>query len=81
MIFTPDEKSNVQYILPVQGNVKTLELVESILIKSQSEESNIVFDGPELDLLKTSILILDERCLISLQCLSLVKKILNTGER
>jgi hypothetical protein len=86
---TGKERFNVQYILPVQGNLKTLELVENILDRVKIKEIkdiesdnllNYEFTKEELTLMIESIKVLDESNKLNFQCLSLVKKILHEGE-
>jgi hypothetical protein len=76
MIFTAEEKNCFKYILPAQGNIKTLELVESIFSKVQGVEEEIKFDVMEKVLILQSIETLDQNHLIPFQCLPLVRKIL-----
>jgi hypothetical protein len=75
-----------QYLLPVQGNFRTLELIESISNKIQlsSEQSvdkekngniEIKFTDEEIKFLKEAINILDSQGRLNFQALSLIKKI------
>lgn len=75
MIFSSSEKICFQYILPAQGNLKTLALVESILSKANSENEEIVLTEIEIELLLASIDCLDKQCAITLPCLPLIRKI------
>jgi hypothetical protein len=83
------DRLQFQYILPVQGDLKTLELVESILEKikiTDGEDYNSLdlkvfeFKTDEIELIKNFIKILNDNKSIRFESLSLVKKILN-GEK
>lgn len=83
------ERTQFQYILPVQGNLKALELVESIFGKvkisdkdmsdtnkiDNDKELEIDFTKEEMKFMNDSIAILDEQGKLFFQSLSLVKKI------
>lgn len=79
------ETGSIPYVLPVQGSIKTLELVTSIVekinVKSKEAVSSddavaIEFEDDEIELMKLSIHALDEAQRLPLQALSLAKKIL-----
>lgn len=76
LIFTETEKKCFQYILPAQGNLKTLALVERILNKANGTSEDITFEKEELELLSASIDCLDKQCAITLPCLPLIRKVL-----
>ena len=82
------ERAQFPYVLPAQGSMKTLELVTSILEKitfETDEEARcedavtIEFEDEEIELMKLSIRTLDEAQRLSLQSLSLAKKILRSN--
>ena len=83
---TEKEKCQLQYLLPVQGSLKTLELVEQILVKADiqgkdAESDDIVkieFTDEEIDFLLQMIQVLDQAQKLSFPSLSFVKKIMNT---
>lgn len=85
MIIEKDEIAQFQYITPTLGNFKSLELVHSIheklkesaemLVKNQNTEIDIRFTDEELAILKNSISILDQAGQLSINSLSLIKKI------
>jgi hypothetical protein len=87
MILNSHEITQFQFILPAQGDIKTLELVESILNRLESidrkeivqKDIEIEFPNEEISLMKSMIAYLDENKQLSLQSLSLVKKILING--
>lgn len=75
-----EEILQFQYILPIQGDLKTLELVEKIINKVKIEAEKIEtirFEEEEIALLVDSIMFLDSQKKISFQSLPLIKKILN----
>ena len=81
MILSVKERLQFQYLLPVQGNLKALELVESIaqkiFITDESEKDReFVFEIEEIELLKNSISILDKNNQLSFQALSVIRKIM-----
>jgi hypothetical protein len=77
MIFSNEEREQFQNILPAQGNLKTLELVDSILKKvSEGEGKEIEFSNLEISLLTISISTLDRQCSICLSSLPLIKKLM-----
>lgn len=78
LTFNNHELSQFQYILPAQGDIETLELVEKILNKINSND--IDFDKNEILLMKGSIHFLNQQKMITLSSLSLVKKILSLEE-
>jgi hypothetical protein len=87
MILNSHEITQFQFILPAQGDIKTLELVESILNRLESidrkeivqKDIEIEFLNEEISLMKSMINYLDKNKQLSLQSLSLVKKILING--
>jgi len=81
LLLTVEERLQVQYILPVQGNIKTLELAENILKKVQikeadSGEKEFEFDDHETEFMRLMISVLDGANKLHLSSLSLVRKIL-----
>jgi CRISPR/Cas system-associated protein endoribonuclease Cas2 len=78
LTFTAEEKGLLKYLLPVQGNIRTLELVESVVAKmdASADEEDIVFSNNEWKLLKISINMKDQNGIIPYECLNLVRKIL-----
>lgn len=80
---TKDERLQFQYILPVQGSLLTLELVDKILNKvkvdniDDNESKEFDFENNELEFIKNMINILDGQGKLNFQSLSLVRKILN----
>lgn len=80
LFLTGNEITQFQYILPVQGSLQTLELIQSILDKikvSDLEESyEIDFTDNELNLIKQSIEVLNKNHQLHIQSLSLINKIL-----
>ena len=79
---TEGERGQIQYLLPIQGNLKTLEFVQQILDKTNITTGNgmIDFSEDEFDFICKMIDILNESQKLNLSCLSLVKKILNNKE-
>lgn len=76
-----NDRLQFQYLLPVQGNFKTLETVEKILNKlrvekADEEEREFVFSKDEMDLLRQSIHVLDQSNKLNLQSLSTIRKIM-----
>lgn len=88
MELTEKEKFQIQYLLPVQGSLKTLEQVESIMkkinLRPEDAESEIIcsldLTPEELGFLREMIGVLDQSQKISLQMLPVVRKILNNKE-
>jgi len=88
MVLTGNDIYQVQFLLPIQGNLKTLESVQQILDKANINEEDrgseiereIVFSDEEIIFLRNMIMILDESQKLSFSCLSLIKKILNYKE-
>jgi len=87
MELTVDERIQFSYILPAQGNIFTLETVESILNKvkihdqeeaAEKDAVKIEFECEEIELMRRSILILNESERLSFSSLSLAKKILRS---
>lgn len=81
MILTVNDRLQFQYLLPVQGNLKTLELVADILKKlhiqeMDEEEREFVFNRDEIFLLKDSVDVLDRNNKLPLQSLSVIRKIM-----
>lgn len=81
MILSVNDRLQFQYLLPVQGNFKTLEMVEKILAKlriekTDEEDKEFVFSGDEIELLKQSISILDQANKLNLQSLPTIRKIM-----
>jgi hypothetical protein len=79
---TIEDRTQFQYILPAQGNIKTLELVESILnkieIMTKQETIEIEFEEEEIILMRQSVQFLDESQRLSFKSLGLAKKILRS---
>lgn len=81
MKLSVNDRLQFQYLLPVQGNIKTLELVECILnrlriLKEDEEEKEFNFSKDEMDLLKQSISVLDQANKLSLSTLPVIRKIM-----
>lgn len=81
MILSVNDRLQFQYLLPVQGNFKTLEMVEKILSKlriekTDEEDKEFVFSRDEIELLKQSISILDQANKLNLQSLPTIRKIM-----
>lgn len=81
MILSVEERIQFQYLLPVQGNLKTLELVDSITnrlkIKDENEkEREFIFEIEEIQFLQDCIKILDQNNKLSFQSLSVIRKIM-----
>lgn len=85
MELTRNEKFQLQYLLPIKGNIKTLEMAQQIIEKlhindtdrGNEEVIELDFSGHEIDFLSEMIVILDQAQQLNLSCLSIVKKILN----
>jgi len=81
LTLSKEEILQFQYILPVQGDLKSLELVESITIKARIENNDmekvVSFDENEIKLMHDSIAFLNSQKKIYFQSLPLIKKILN----
>jgi len=71
-----EEIKQIRYILPVQGNIKTLELVQKILDKTEADSEELEFDDQEVELIKKMVHYLDQNQKINLSSLSLIQKIL-----
>jgi hypothetical protein len=85
LALTGNERLQFQTILPIQGNLKILELVDSILSKVKIEDSNDItsnneqefeFNIEESDLIHEMIKILDLQQQLQFTSLSLIKKII-----
>jgi hypothetical protein len=80
---TGNECLEFRFILPVQGSLKTLELVEHILKKAKVNDTDleklkkIDFEEIEIKFLKKMIAHLDKNQLIRFSSLSLIKKIMD----
>jgi hypothetical protein len=79
---TKEERLQFQYILPVQGSLKVLELVNTIFEKINEVEieekiADINFEESEIDFICEMIGILDKQGKLHFQSLSLIKKILS----
>ena len=76
------ERNQIKFLLPMKGDLQTLELVEKILDKTvkdkNEEEIEIYFDIKEIEFLKSMISILDKCQNLNFQSLSLIKKILRS---
>jgi len=77
-----EEIMQLQYILPVQGDLKTLELVEKIVNKSMIKDSNVKekdidFTDHEIDCMQDFIKFLNDQKQLSFKSLSLIRKIMN----
>lgn len=89
MKVTKAEKFQVLNLLPMQGNLKTLALVQQILdkIKIEPKEAkcqdivDLDFNDEEFGLIDEMIHILDQAQKLNLDSLSLVQKILNRGKK
>jgi len=88
MELTGQEKFQIQYLLPVQGSLSTLEQVENILnklnIKAEDATSEAIetvdLTGKEIQFLIEMIEILDKAQKLSLPSMSLIRKILKFKE-
>ena len=81
MKLTVEDRLQFQYLLPVQGNIETLELVEGILKKLRvekmdEEEAVFTFTEDEMNLIKNSISVLDKAQKLNLQSLPTIRKII-----
>jgi hypothetical protein len=80
MILSVSERLQFQYLLPVQGNLKTLELVDNILkklnITEEEGEREFIFEIEEVQFLQDCIKILDQNNKLSFQSLSVIRKIM-----
>ena len=81
MKLTVEDRLQFQYLLPVQGNIETLELVEGILKKLRvekmdQEEAVFTFTEDEMNLIKNSISVLDKAQKLNLQSLPTIRKII-----
>lgn len=88
MVLAGKEIYQVQFVLPMVGNLKNLTLAAQILnrlnikeedVASESER-DIDLSSDEIEFLKSMIMILDENQKLSIQGLSLYTKILNIKE-
>lgn len=85
MILSADERKQFKFLLPIQGDLKTIETVSGILDKLQfkehgEEELNVEFSKIEMQLIMICIEALDEQKKIHLQSFPLIKKILANNE-
>ena len=79
------EKFQLQYLLPIQGNLNTLLMTQRILNKIQIEPGDaesdevidIDFDDEEIKFISEMIAVLDQSQKLNLSCLPLIQKILN----
>jgi len=80
MILSVSERLQFQYLLPVQGNLKTLELVDNILkklnITEDEDEREFIFEIEEVQFLQDCVKILDQNNKLSFQSLSVIRKIM-----
>jgi uncharacterized protein (UPF0305 family) len=85
LALTGNERLQFQTILPIQGDLKTLELVDSILNKvkiddindiKSNEEQEFEFNDKESELIHEMIKILDSQQQLQFTSLSLIKKII-----
>lgn len=76
---TENERLQFQYILPVQGSLEALELVEQILGKIEIGDS-VEFSDIEMQFIKNCIKYLDKQKQVMFSSLSLIKKILKIGD-
>ena len=85
MKLTGKEIYQIQFLLPIQGNIQTLELVQQILdkidIKEEDREDEYIRDvkltDPDLDFLREMIGVLDNADKLNFHGLSLYRKILS----
>lgn len=84
---TGNERLQFQYVLPIQGDFKTLEIVENILEKCKiftaedlEVEKDIDFIEEEFDLILKMISFLDDQKQINFQSMPLIKKIMKFKE-
>lgn len=80
MILNVNERLQFQYLLPAQGNFKTLELVDSILQKLkitnlEETEKEFSFSQDEKKLIHDSFQALDQSNKLPYQSLSVLRKI------
>ena len=80
MVLTVTERMNFGYLLPVQGNLKALVLIEQIADKVRVENKNdgemeIVFDKEEMAFIVMCVNTLDTNNKLPFACLSLIRKI------
>lgn len=81
MILSVEERIQFQYLLPVQGNLKSLELVDSITNKlkvknEKEEEREFVFEIEEVQFLQNCIKYLDQNNKLNFGSLSVIRKIM-----
>lgn len=81
MILSVSERLQFQYLLPVQGNLKTLELVESItkkvfILNENEIDRDFIFEADEIIFLRSNIKMLDENNKLSFTSLSVIRKIM-----
>ena len=75
---TIEEKKQFQYILPIQGSIMALEMVENILLKLNGDLNIVEFEEEEYTFIVDMIMFLDNQKKLHFQSLSLIKKFLNT---
>ena len=81
MILSVKERMQFQYLLPMQGNLELLEMVEGILRKvfienMEEENREFIFDIDEIQFLQRNIDILDKSNKLNFGSLSVVRKIM-----
>lgn len=76
---TENERLQFQYILPAQGSLQTLELVEQILEKIKIN-GDVEFSDIEIKFIIDCIQYLDNQKQLTISSLSLIKKILKIGD-
>lgn len=78
-----NERLQFQYLLPAQGSLETLEMVEKILKKCKINDKDfekvviVEFEKNEIRLVKDCIEVLDKNQQLRLESLPLIKKIMN----
>jgi DNA transposition AAA+ family ATPase len=81
VILNVNERLQFQYLLPSQGNLKALELVDRITKKVfvsdlKEAEKEFLFESDEIQALKQFVKILDESNKLPFQALSVIRKIM-----
>ncbi len=84
---TGNERLQIANILPVQGDLNTLRLVDEILkkakisdIKEMKELNKIDFEENEINFIKEMINLLDSKQMLKFESLSLIEKFMNIKE-